>query len=86
MTTVDLITALFYEVDAQLRALPKHPEAHLWPSEVVTLGVAQGYFCDTHMQEVCTTSSGAQQCHCLIGSAFLKTWKPWVPLPTGESP
>src|SRR5438132_11175515 len=31
--------ALFYEVDEQLRAIPKHPEAHLWPSEVVTLGL-----------------------------------------------
>ena len=39
MTTVDFITALFYEVDEQLRAIPKHPEAHLWPSEVVTLGL-----------------------------------------------
>ena len=39
MTTVDFITALFYEVDKQLRAIPKHPEAHLWPSEVVTLGL-----------------------------------------------
>src|SRR5229473_3896395 len=33
------ITALFSEVDDQLRALPKHPEARLWPSEVVTLGL-----------------------------------------------
>ena len=39
MTTVDLITALFYEVDEKLRAIPKHPEAHLWPSDVVTLGL-----------------------------------------------
>src|SRR2546421_4298602 len=39
MTTVDFITALFYEVDEQLRTIPKHPEAHLWPSEVVTLGL-----------------------------------------------
>src|SRR5215470_1172977 len=39
MTTWDLITALFYHVDEQLRAIPKHPEAHLWPSEVVTLGL-----------------------------------------------
>jgi hypothetical protein len=39
MTTVECITALFYEVDEQLHALPKHPEAHLWPSEVVTLGL-----------------------------------------------
>ena len=39
MTTVDFITASFYEVDEQLRAIPKHPEAHLWPSEVGTLGL-----------------------------------------------
>src|SRR6266852_3313342 len=39
MTTVEFITALFYEVDEQLYAIPKHPEAHLWPSEVVTLGL-----------------------------------------------
>src|SRR5712691_10444340 len=39
MTTVELITALFYEVDEQMGAIPKHPEAHLWPSEVVTLGL-----------------------------------------------
>src|SRR5216683_8348903 len=39
MMTVEFITALFYEVDEQLRAIPKHPEAHLWPSEVVTLGL-----------------------------------------------
>ena len=39
MTTVDLITALFYEVDEQLGTIPTHPEAHLWPSEVVTLGL-----------------------------------------------
>src|SRR3989442_6860161 len=39
MITLDFITALFYEVDEQLRTIPKHPEAHLWPSEVVTLGL-----------------------------------------------
>ena len=39
MITVDFITALFSEVDDQLRAIPKHPEAHLWPREVVTLGL-----------------------------------------------
>src|SRR4029450_1893579 len=37
--TVEFITALFYEVDEQLRAIPPHPEAHLWPSEVGTLGL-----------------------------------------------
>jgi len=39
MITVEFITALFSEVDEQLRTIPKHPEAHLWPSEVVTWGL-----------------------------------------------
>jgi hypothetical protein len=39
MTTWDLIIALFYHVDEQLHDIPKPPEAHLWPSEVVTLGL-----------------------------------------------
>src|SRR5215471_13718855 len=39
MPTVECITALFFEVDEQLGAIPTHPEAHLWPSEVVTLGL-----------------------------------------------
>ena len=38
MITLDFITALFYELDEQMGAIPNHPEAHLWPSEVVTLG------------------------------------------------
>src|SRR5437879_11203687 len=41
MMTVEFITALFYEVDEQLGAIPTHPEAHLWPSEVGTLGLLQ---------------------------------------------
>src|SRR4030095_2454095 len=28
-TTIEFITALFYEVDEQMGASPKHPEAHL---------------------------------------------------------
>ena len=39
MTTIDLITALFYRVDDRMRGIPKHPHATLWPSEVVTLGL-----------------------------------------------
>ncbi len=35
----EFITALFSEVDEQLGAIPTHPEARLWPSEVVTLGL-----------------------------------------------
>src|SRR2546430_16656908 len=38
-TTIDFITALFCQVDDHLPAIPKHPEAHLWPSEVGTLGL-----------------------------------------------
>jgi hypothetical protein len=39
MITLDFITALFCEIDEQMGTIPKHPEAHLWPSEVVTLGL-----------------------------------------------
>src|SRR5215467_8012333 len=38
-TTSECITALFCQVDDQLAGLPKHPTAHLWPSEVVPLGL-----------------------------------------------
>ena len=38
-TTIEFITALFCQVDDQLAGLPKHPEARLWPSEVVTVGL-----------------------------------------------
>ena len=38
-TTIEFITALFYHVDEKLHAIPTHPKAHLWPSEVVTLGL-----------------------------------------------
>jgi hypothetical protein len=39
MITVDVIPALFSEVDDPLRAIPTPPEARLWPSEVGTLGL-----------------------------------------------
>ena len=39
MTAWDFIIALFYHVDEQLHDMSKHPEAHLWPSEVATLGL-----------------------------------------------
>jgi hypothetical protein len=38
-TTIDFITDLFCQVDDHLLGLPKRPDAHLWPSEVVTLGL-----------------------------------------------
>jgi hypothetical protein len=31
MITVEFITALFYEVDEQLRTIPKHPEKPRFP-------------------------------------------------------
>jgi hypothetical protein len=39
MITVALITALFSEVVEQMSAISTPPEAHLWPSAVVTLGL-----------------------------------------------
>jgi hypothetical protein len=39
MTTMDFIIALFCRVDDHMQGLPKHPQATLWPSEVVTLGL-----------------------------------------------
>ena len=39
MPTLEVITTLCSEVDERMRAIPKHPEAHLWPSEVITLGL-----------------------------------------------
>jgi hypothetical protein len=37
MTTVDFITELFCRLDEAMRDVPKHPQASLYPSEVVTL-------------------------------------------------
>ena len=37
MTTVDFSTELFCRLDEAMRDVPKHPQASLYPSEVVTL-------------------------------------------------
>ena len=39
MPTTDWITELFCPIDDRMKLLPKPPQASLWPSEVVTLGV-----------------------------------------------
>ena len=39
MTTQDFITELFCQVDDQMRGVPKHSQALLWPSELVTIGM-----------------------------------------------
>lgn len=39
MTTVDFITDLFCRIDDQMLGVPKHSQAKLWPSEVITLGI-----------------------------------------------
>jgi hypothetical protein len=48
MTTEDMITAIFCLVDDQLREVPKHPQAELFPSEIITIGrlfaLKGGYF------------------------------------------
>jgi hypothetical protein len=48
VTTEEFIIALFCEVDDRMGDIPKHPQAHLWPSELVTIGLLfalkGGYF------------------------------------------
>jgi len=39
MTTTDFITELFCKVDDQMKDVPKHAQASLWPSELVTIGM-----------------------------------------------
>ena len=39
MTDEDFIINLFPRVDDRMLDLPKHPQAALWPSELVTLGL-----------------------------------------------
>ncbi len=39
MTTEDMIIAIFCEVDERMVGIGKHPQAKLWPSELVTIGV-----------------------------------------------
>jgi hypothetical protein len=39
MSTEDFIIGLFIRVDSMMVGVPKHPDAHLYPSEVVTLGL-----------------------------------------------
>ncbi len=48
MTTEEFIITLFCEVDDRMGDMPKHPQALLWPSELVTIGLLfalkGGYF------------------------------------------
>src|SRR5262247_2544465 len=39
MTTQDFIIALFYAVDQEMLEVPKHPDAKLYPSAMVTLAL-----------------------------------------------
>ncbi len=39
MSTEDFIIGLFIRVDSMMIAVPKHSDAHLYPSEIVTVGV-----------------------------------------------
>ena len=39
MTTEDIIIMIFCEVDDHLPEIPKHSQAKLYPSELVTIGI-----------------------------------------------
>jgi hypothetical protein len=43
MTTEDFISELFYRIDETMRDIPKHPQASLWPSEIVTGAFGNSY-------------------------------------------
>jgi len=39
MTTEDIIITIFCDVDSRMLGIAKHPQAKLWPSELVTIGL-----------------------------------------------
>lgn len=39
MTTEEIIISIFWYVDEQMKGITKHPQAKLWPSELVTIGL-----------------------------------------------
>jgi hypothetical protein len=39
MTTIDVIAELFCQVDDAMPGVPKHPQASLYPGEIVTAGI-----------------------------------------------
>jgi len=39
MTTVDFILTLFWQIDDEMKDISKHPQSHLYPSEIVTLAI-----------------------------------------------
>ena len=39
LSTQDFIAELFCRIDDRMFDVPKDPRAHLWPGEIVTLGV-----------------------------------------------
>jgi len=39
MTTEDFIIGLFCRIDDQMKDIAKHPQANLYPSEIVTVAV-----------------------------------------------
>jgi hypothetical protein len=39
MTTIDIIISVFCLVDDRMEEVPKHPQAKLYPSELVAIGL-----------------------------------------------
>ena len=39
MTSEDIIITIFWYVDGRMLGIAKHPQAKLWPSELVTIGL-----------------------------------------------
>ncbi len=84
MSTEDFIIDLFIRVDSVVGDLPKHPDAHLYPSELVTLGLlfalkGVGRAASTAGS---TTTIGTGSCTCLNAPGCFASWRP---MPLGPS-
>jgi hypothetical protein len=87
MNTENFIIELFCRVDDQMLDVPKHPQAALFPNEVVTLaslfalkGVGNRAFYRWlkrdygHLFPACRTGRACFGCSTAIGSGFSASW------------
>src|SRR5215469_15729657 len=79
MTTEEIIIQIFCAVDDEMSAMPKHPQACLYPSELVTIGLLfalkGGHFrafyrwCDPRLRRLVCRVARSQSAATLVGHA-----------------
>jgi len=95
MTTVDIIIQIFCLVDDEMKAMPKHSLATLYPSELVTIGILfalkGGYFRAFYRWlkpdyatclEVCQNAAGCNACSRPIRTGVIGFWLRLVSSPS----